>query len=530
MPKVKTTAPAPSRNKGERNIDLPLYLNRLIPAWSQPEWLEAKIWRRIVASQPIATICRETLLDNVVALDWCIEPRDSSQRDELKPLIKYYTKLFENTGDYDYPDTINFIGADALDIPFGSGTEVGREGDSPDGKVLWIELLDGATLFPTLNKDYPVGQRLYNSPSESVYFPAHAINRLGITPRRDIEHQGWYMPPPEKIYLALEALNRGDVYYANLLLDTPQVGILDLLDMSKDSADNWIQSWRALLTGVDPFKIPVLYEHEHAAQFIPFQKNPTELLFDRTILKYAAIVCAGYGMGISDIGLGGGTGGGDTLAGSIRSERKTRKTGFAVLKKKIQLFFNRLLPPSLYWKWIDLDDELSVSIGRARLASATAAGLLIDKRAFTPNEMRLQLLTDGIMNISVPEKIEGGDEFPEPKQNVSQERPGLLGKPIAPSQGGYGEVRSDYLTERFNEFLNRPELTEDDDWTFDKAQAETSIFEDFGLEIELPEFDIRSVFIDKSDVLDDNSLRNQIIEYLDGYLDEVGKILKNKKG
>lgn len=82
---------------------------------------------------------------------------------------------------------------------------------------------------------------------------------------------------------------------------------------------------------------------------------------------------------------------------------------------------------------------------------------MIDKHVLLPNEARLQLIADGMISISIPETVEGGDEFPVPTpfgNNYSsdktsgkqtQERPGLLGSPIAPSQGGQGEVRNSLL-------------------------------------------------------------------------------------
>jgi hypothetical protein len=54
--------------------------------------------------------------------------------------------------------------------------------------------------------------------------------------------------------------------------------------------------------------------------------------------------------------------------------------------------------------------------------------------------MRLQAIADGLISVSVPEKIPE-EEMPEmPQGGNVPERPGMLGKPIAPSQGGYGEV------------------------------------------------------------------------------------------
>lgn len=454
---AKTKPPkSPSRHKRQRALSLPMYLTRYVPQWAQPDWLEGQRWRRVVDGQPIAQVCRETLISNLIALDWKIEPRDSTMRDELKDEVEYYTKLLEYTGDYDYVEIVEWVCRDLLDLPFGGAVEVGREGDEPDGRVLWIELLDGATLFPTLNFDWPVGQSVNGVP-RSVYFPKHAINRVYYSPRTEIERKGWGMAPPEKVYLAIELLRRGDIYYANLLLDTPQAGILDLLDMDKATAEEWVKSFRELLYGIDPFKIPVLYEHTTAAEFIPFGRPPTELMFDKVTMKYAAIVAAGYGMSLSDIGFGSNINGGETLAGSIRQERKTRRTGFARIKKKMTLFFNRLLPPYLRFRFIDLDEELSVAMGRARLASATAFGQLVDTGLLTPQEARLQMIADGLTTISIPETLPE-EAQPRPRDNKPPERPSLLGKPVPPSGGGHGEVLPRSKTDGLVDYFDVPDL------------------------------------------------------------------------
>lgn len=468
MPRTKTTYPEPTREKGERNLDLPLYLDRLVPAFSQPEWLEADKWRSFVARQPFATIFRDTLISNVLALDWKIEPKDNEKRDEYKEEINYYSDFFTNTGEYDYAEIIEWIGKDLLDLPFGGAAEIGREGDAPDGKVLWIEPLDGGTLFPTYNSDFPVGQAIKEMAIKTVYFPYHAINRIYMSPRTDIRRKGWGMPPPEKIYLAIEMLGRGDIYYAKLLIDTPEAGILDLIDMSKESAQNWVEAWKTMLTGIDPFKIPVLYEHEKAATWIPFSRPPGDIMFDKAVMKYVGIVGAGYGMSPSDIGFSSVSSGGETLAGSIRGERKTKKTGLAVAKRKFTTFYNKMLPAYLEFKFIDLDDELSTNIGRARLASMTAIGSAIDKQVLTSDEGRQQLVSDGLITISIPEK------FPEEERKRieankpqfggggfgSPERPALLGKPVTPSQGGYGEAKSELYSE-FSDVMDASILSDE---------------------------------------------------------------------
>ena len=442
MPKVKTQAPRPSREKGQRSLDLPNYfLQRVLPPFSNPKALvDGNVWRNIIASQPVAELCRETIISNYIALDWKIEPKESDQRDELKDEIEYYTEFFQNTGKYEYETIVEWIGTDLLDIPFGAAAEVGRAGDNPDGRVLWLELLDAATLYPYPHDDWPVYQHLKEvNGMKPIFFPKYAINRVYYSPRTNIYMEGWGMPPPEKIYLALELLSRGDRYYANLLLDTPEAGLLDLGDMSEIAAKEWIKAFREMLGGIDPLKIPVLYEHNNDVNFIPFGKPPTDLMFDRITAKYASMVAAGYGISLSDIGIQTTTSGGDTLAGSIRDERKSRRTGFARFKKKMISFFNFMLPKTLEYKIIDMDDELSVALGRARLANATAASQYIDKGIFSAQEMRLQAIADGLISVSVPEKIPE-DAVPMLPQGGSPERPSVLGKPIAPSQGGYGEV------------------------------------------------------------------------------------------
>ena len=477
MPRKKTTPPGQSSYKGQRSIELPDYLIRYLPQWKQPTWFEADMWRLAVQGQPIATVCRETLISNISALEWKIEPKDSTQRDELKSEIDYYTSLFEDNGEYDYVSISEWVIGDYLDIPFGSGVELGWEHDTPPtdeikSRLMWYQPIDGGTLFPTRDRKWPVGQIIKENPTNVVYFPDYAINRLFMSPRSEMTRQGWGVAPPEKIYLALELLNRGDRYYANLLLDTPEVGILDLGDMEEESAKNWLDSWRDLLGGIDPFKIPVLYEHEKPATFVSFTRSPTELMFDKATMKYASIVTAGYGMSLSDIGISAATSGGDTLAGSIRQERKTRKTGQARVKNKVILFYNRMLPPSLRFKFIDLDDELSVALGRARLANATAFTALIKEGVFTPEETRQQIIADGLISISIPEALPE-----EAKQRIADnkaaERPSLLGRPIAPSDGGHGEVipraemlefalKDDDFCESFDILENAYELADDD--------------------------------------------------------------------
>jgi len=95
-------------------------------------------------------------------------------------------------------------------------------------------------------------------------------------------------------------------------------------------------------------------------------------------------------------------------------------------------------------------------MGRARLANSTAAAEYIANRIFTPGEMRRQAISDGLITISVPEDVPE-EEFPDDSQEENpNERTNLLGKPIAPSQGGHGEVlpRGDYFSDEVHRMIN----------------------------------------------------------------------------
>ena len=368
--------------------------------------------------------------------------------EKFKTDIDYYMELFteglmisQSSGGVDFDMFLDILCQDLLDTPFGGGAEVGRLGDDPEGRVVWAQHVDAATLFPTRDFAFPIAQKVPGIQNPPVYFPRHAFNRTFYTPRPEWTRKGWGMPPPEKIYMAIDMLYRGDRYYAQLLLDTPEAGVLDLLDMSKAAAKEWLESFQDLFTGADPFKVPVLYEHTTKAEWIPFGRPPTELIYDSVTFKYAQIVCAGYGMKISDIGLSREEA--RTLAGVIRSERQTRRTGYAVIKSKALAFLNRLLPKHLLFEWLDQDDESMMARGRSRLANFQAYAEAREKKMLTLREIREQIAADGLLDITIdPDDPDaeaelmfdpmGADAVRLPRTNDRDRVP--------PSQGGQGQL------------------------------------------------------------------------------------------
>ncbi len=454
-------APTKETKPRQRSINISdLFLTRFSPPWTRPPSLPAYTWRNWVLNQPVAMAYRETLIATLLNLDWKITPRNAVYKKELEATVKYYTRLLQEGGHYlgtDYSGLVEWIAGDVLDLPFGGAAEVGRKGDEPGGRVAWIRPLDAGTLYPTLNQENPVVQ--YYQGYDAIAFPYWSISRTYLTPQSYIYREGWGMAPPEKAYFAINLLNTGDKYYANLLLDVPTAGILDLGDMEKSSAEEWVTAFKTFVNDTaTSFRVPVLYEHNNPVSFIPFGKVPNDIMFDRITNKYAALLGAAYGASPSDIGLQSTSSSGETLAGSIRDERKTRKTGFARLKLKMKYFFDKILPESLEFNFVDYDDELNVALGRARLASAAAFNLLQTNGNFSQQEIRSQMIQEGLISINIPDKLpkdakakqeakfwhdtlgQGGTKVGDSQKDKPTE-PEAVGNPKAPSAGGEGDIK-----------------------------------------------------------------------------------------
>ena len=428
---------------------------RNVPLWNPPAWQQAESWRKFVELQPIAAICRDAIANYLNSLEWAVVARDSEKRDELKGKIKHYTKLFERGNAYywdlDFSSQIEWFIKDLFTLPFGTASEIGRLDDNPKGRAVWIRPLDGGTLAPTLNFDFPIVQSAPSSQLQPVFIPREFVSRVYLSPRTELRREGWGYAPPERIARAIAMMSTGDEYYTKLLLDTPEAGLLDVGNMDKTSAQEWMRGMEDLFYGISALKIPILYEHEGTAKWIPFGRPPSELMYDSITMRYAAILAAGYGLTLSDIGFPSSSNGGDTLAGTIRMERVGKSSGKSNGKKKFEAYANRILDPELKWSWIDYDDERNVSKGRARLASAQASDILIRNRVFSPSEIRRQNLADGLVSIDVPETIDLNDkEFQQiqPAGAFGGSKTKTLGNPVNPSQGGQGEIIPQQVVQR----------------------------------------------------------------------------------
>lgn len=401
----------------QKSIDTPAFLVRNVPLWTSPQWLSAERWRRLCYNQPVIMACQDALSSDIVASEWAIRPRDAKMEERVKPEINHYTKVFQpdlGSGIRGFdPWSIKGI-SDMTTLPVGWNTEIVRwpvgagpfSIPHPKGHVDKLVYIDGATLAPTYDQNLIMVQRIKQDMTRTVYFEDREIGRILWSPRVEMEMSGYGMTPPERAYMAVESLYRGDQYYANMLLDTPEAGMLDLMDIELDDMEKWSKSQRELMTGIDPFKITILYDHDKPAQFIPFGRPPTDIMFGEIMTRNAQLVHALFGLTLTDTGLGNPE---KTLAGSIRDERRSQRSGFSRVREAIKTFAdNEVLPPDLEFVWIINDEEKRVQTGRS----------------FVLYSQTLKNLKDaGIINAEIGQSVLKREGFLDEDTELPEEQP-----------------------------------------------------------------------------------------------------------
>jgi hypothetical protein len=443
-----------------KSLQIPPFLRRYLPDFLTPMWVEAARWRNVVRNEPTAIICRDRLIVYAQAQPWDITAKNIKDAKKLEDDIAYYKNFVLR----DFDTIIDLLWQDALDLPVGGNIElvrwpsnvlptIERDGEtfrvtqpSPKGHIFKLVPIDGATVVPTHDPEFPVMQKVQGDLGNAVFFSRNEIGRIVLTPRPEIRIKGYGMPPPQRIYMAISLLYYGNQYYARLLLDTPEAGILDLLDMNKEDAEDWVSSYQNLLQGVDPQKIGVLYQHTQAAKWIPFGRPPSEMSYDNVTLKQQRIVAAGYWLTLADIGL---DPSGKTLGGEIRRQRESRLTGFGMIGEKTKNFMNNdVLPPYLEFAWIEKDDEAMAATGRARLLNAQALKAMAEGGFIQVEDGQAQLKKDGLLTIELqPPKPKEAPAPPPPPGAKNGVLPGPIEdqtdnelKRVPPSAGGRGEA------------------------------------------------------------------------------------------
>jgi hypothetical protein len=431
---------------------------RNIPKWVQAQWVSAQFWRQSVRNQPIAIIARDKLITYAQALSWNIAARDSSEEDKLKDDIAYYTNYV--FGEFDI--WLDLMWQDALDLPIGGNTEVVRWPSSATptvelhgetykitrpwdrGHVYKIVNIDGGTLTPVNDNKFYMAQTVPGDATRHVFFTRDELVRVVLTPRPEFEVKGYGMPPPQRVYLALNLLYRSDSYYANLLLDTPEAGILDLGDMKESAAKAWVESYKDLMSGINPMKIGVLYEHGTPAKWMPFGRPPSEMSLGETTLRFYRIAAAGYWLTLTDLGIADASQ--RTLAGTIREQREAKLTGYGMVKEKTANLINKqIIPPWLKFSWAEQDDESMTLTGRARQSNAQALKILVDSGLMTKDEAQAQLIKDGLITVelSLPDEAPPPVQAPPPPPQLPSGESETESPPddkVPASQGGKGEI------------------------------------------------------------------------------------------
>lgn len=444
------------------SLDLQPYLTRWFVPFQNPGWMQAERWRTVVHNQPVAGLCQGNLIRDLQGTQFEIRAKETKDEDKLADDITHYTQVVNPDflgGLSGFDIWVDYVVKDILSLPIGGNTEVVRYPDgfgplsrdysdpkaltSPKadrGHVAWLAYIDGASLSITYDRDWPIMQTIPESPTERVFFQRDQIARTVLDARSEMRRWGYGMAPPERIYLAIEMLARSDAYYAKLLIDTPEAGLLDMGGMAAQSAKEWLNGFRELLTGIDPFKIPVIYDNPHPAKYIPFNRPPTEIMLDTQTLKYAQITAAAYGLTLTDINLGDPQ---KTLAGSIRDERRSRRSGYGTIKEKIKnLINNEILPDYLIFEWVESDEETKNLKGKSFLTAVTAIEKAHKIGAMNTKEAQAQLVKDGHITVEVeePEEVEpmtlpllppGASPDDQAKQEADK---------VPASEGGRGDV------------------------------------------------------------------------------------------
>ena len=443
-----------------KSLEAP-FLWRIPTLWQTPQWAQANQWRWFVYNQPIAMLCRARLVNYLLGLPWEITAKDPNEKEAIEEDAHYYTSWVLRNFDL----ILDKLWQDALDLPVGGVVEIVRwpmgvkpiikEGeeeykvtrDHPKGHAFRLVNLDGATVFPTYEPDIPLAQKIPEL-ERIVYFTETDIGRVGIQPRTEMRLQGYFKAPPEQIFLAMQMVSDADHFYHDLLKEVPPVGILDLTDMQQHQAQDWIGSVRSLFEGSDPFKIPVLYDHEKPATFIPFGKSPQELLFDTASLRYARIVAGAYGLTLGNLGL---EPKGETLAGSIRDDMQASQGYGYVIEKTKNLLDAEVLPPYLEWSPKIQDFEKLTGKGRAFLVVAQALKAAKDIGAIKPSEAQAQLVRDGFITVEVEAPNDEELAQQQMKQLPFGQKPGENGNGAAKkltdkvpaAEGGLGDVKKE---------------------------------------------------------------------------------------
>jgi len=367
-------------------------------------------WRQLVGRAPVVRSCIQTLVMQVTGLNWYLAGDD-------KDVVAYFTKVLEAADEGEGWETmISRVVNDQLVVPFGGATEIGA---FPDGVVAWMSHLDAATMVPTYDRRFPYAQvDPWGGVTRPVSFRGDQVGRVRWQAQTDLRSYGWTITPAADSLPAIQGLLRADRFWQGFLMDTPPAGILDLMDMTEEEATDWYQSWRTLLAGVDPFKVPILYgggsERKHPATWLPFQRDPNVVMPKDLIKGYAEYVTACFGMSLGDLGLFGQE---LRLAGAVKLMDSTKRQGLAKVRRGIKTMIDMdVLPDGIEFMWeeVDLEDDLRRS--QSNYNRVRSLREMKDANIIDAHEARAVAVHEGLL----PEDIVDPDALPGAEEELAE--------------------------------------------------------------------------------------------------------------
>jgi hypothetical protein len=339
----------------------PAYLTRHVFRFVDPTGFSADQWR-LIAREPVNRMAQRFIVRELSALQWTIT---SDRRDD--PRVDEYTErwdeIFED-GD-GFATWLSRMLEDACSLPFGGASEIGYTGED----LAWALHVDAATLYPTYERRVPYVQVNPDDATQRVYFKRGQLRRLRVNPRPDIRFKEYQVSPTEDGFLPIEALSKIYLYYMQQLLDTPPMGFLDVPGWDEDDAKDWAHGFWEMIEGIDPIKIPIIYDHkEGPANWIPFGRTPSDLNIPEQFKRFAEMLLGKYGLSIGDLRLFEHE---STKAGERVSQLVTERSGVGFWAALIAAFINHLLPAGLTFEFKQPRPERELTVANRKMVQMT---------------------------------------------------------------------------------------------------------------------------------------------------------------
>jgi hypothetical protein len=410
------------------------------PARKTPQVTDTAKWR-LVAREPINRMARRMIQREIASLNFEIVPEDPKSQMQLDAAV-WYNVVFK-----DFRTVTTRTLKSVCELPQGGAWEVGwikpgLYGEGEQGTLSFVEYIDAGTLHPTLNRAFPIvqidpigasGQHTVVTnltdtllTSETVRFKDEEINRVLGWPRDEFGLEWWQESPTEASFLAIEALSRIYVYSLKQLRDTPMAGLLDLMDFSEEDALEWAKNFRQMLQGIDPIKIPILYQHEQPARWLPMGNNFSELEIPRQFKMYADLVLGNYGLSVNDLRIFDQD---QTKAGSAVSRKISLKQGIRFFAELMKDAVQPLLPQYLTFQYTEPDLEDERTKAQIRAVDARALQTLGMPLEYVLKEAKARsiLLTD-IDPEEVAEEVKEAEAAGEPTgvKGIGRPTPGQI--------------------------------------------------------------------------------------------------------